>query len=116
MAWSTGTFQQLINVLHQASLIVSYPSILEVVQTLASKSIENARKIVAGPHCYQYDNINISTSIFVEQVPGTMSKVQSGTFSIIYQLPTTVPVKSMKLALMMLRFQWDPKPLTMSDL
>jgi hypothetical protein len=33
-----------------------------------------------------YDNVNISSSIFVEQGPNTMSKVQSGTLAVIYKL------------------------------
>ncbi|KAF9017573.1 hypothetical protein BDZ89DRAFT_1165704 [Hymenopellis radicata] len=33
-----------------------------------------------------YDNINLSTTIHVEQHPGAPQKVQSGTFSIIYEL------------------------------
>ncbi|KAN0127259.1 hypothetical protein V8E53_014915, partial [Lactarius tabidus] len=38
------------------------------------------------PHALTYDNINISSSIFVEQGLNAMSKVQSGTFAVVYEL------------------------------
>src|SRR6266702_4666209 len=37
-------------------------------------------------HILCYDNINISTSIFVEQHSSAMARVQSGTFPIIYEV------------------------------
>lgn len=65
---------------------MSYSSIATILSNLADKSIEEARIIAAGPHGLGYDNINISSSIYVEQGPNTMSKVQSGTFAVIYEL------------------------------
>jgi hypothetical protein len=53
---------------------------------LADGSIERARKVALGPHALTYDSINLSTSIFVEQGPNMMNKVQSGTFAVIYEL------------------------------
>ncbi|KAH9012620.1 hypothetical protein EDB83DRAFT_2168703, partial [Lactarius deliciosus] len=35
------------------------------------------------PHALAYDNINISSSIYVKQGPNAMSKVQSGTFALL---------------------------------
>lgn len=68
-----------------------------------------------GPHAFEYDNLNISTSIYVEQVPGSMSKVRSGTFSVIYELLPSVSIKDMELEPMMRRFRTS-KPLSMADL
>lgn len=50
------------------------------------KSIERAKAAALHPHALAYDNINISSAIFVEQGPNTMSKVQSGTFAVVYEL------------------------------
>jgi hypothetical protein len=85
-AWACGTSRQMIDVLHQTGLVVSYPSISSMVQALADRSIERAKAASLRPHALAYDNINISSSIFVEQGPNTMSKVQSGTFAVIYEL------------------------------
>src|SRR6202034_200708 len=45
-----------------------------------------ASHIARGPHGLGYDNINISTSIFVEQRSSGPQKVQSGTFPVLYEL------------------------------
>jgi hypothetical protein len=57
-----------------------------MVQALADRSIERAKAASLLPHALAYDNINISSSILVEQGPSAMSKVQSGTFAMIYEL------------------------------
>ncbi|KAF8557270.1 hypothetical protein OG21DRAFT_1505485 [Imleria badia] len=49
---------------------------------VASQAVQIAQR----PHILCYDNINISTSIFVEQRIGAPAKVQSGTFPILYEL------------------------------
>lgn len=116
LAWATSASQQFIDVLSQASLSISYPSILDMLEALSMRSIEDACKIAAGPHCYQYDNINILTSIFVEQVPGAQNKMNSGTFSIIYELPPTALAKDTALAPLMARLRTRLQPLTMLDL
>jgi hypothetical protein len=43
-------------------------------------------QITHGPHKMGYDNLNVSTSIFVEQRSWGPAKVQSGTFVILYEL------------------------------
>ncbi|KAH8980088.1 hypothetical protein EDB83DRAFT_2242445 [Lactarius deliciosus] len=85
-AWACGTSRQMIDVLHQTGLTVSYNSILSLVLKLADRSIERAKAASLLPHALAYDNINISSSIYVEQGPNAMSKVQSGTFAVIYEL------------------------------
>lgn len=58
-----------------------------------------------GPHLCAYDNINISTSIHVEQRGESgPSKVQSGTFAVIYELRNTNR-EDMLLAPIMQRFR-----------
>ena len=51
-----------------------------MISSLADHSIEQAEAVASGPHGLAYDNINISTSIFVEQRPGAMSKGAIGDF------------------------------------
>ena len=53
---------------------------------LAARSVEHAARIASGPHALCWDNINIKTSIFVEQRENAPAKVQSGTFAIIYEI------------------------------
>jgi hypothetical protein len=85
-AWASGTSQQMISVLHRSCLSVSYPSIAAVIHSLAEHSIKRAQAISLHPHILAYDNVNVSLLIYVEQGPNTMSKVQSGTLAIIYEL------------------------------
>ncbi|KAH9163046.1 hypothetical protein EDB89DRAFT_1912945 [Lactarius sanguifluus] len=85
-AWACGTSRQMVDVLHRTGLTVSYNSISSMVQSLADRSIDRAKAASLLPHALAYDNINISSSIYVEQGPNTMSKVQSGTFAVIYEL------------------------------
>jgi hypothetical protein len=84
--WACGTSKQMIDVLHRTCLVVSYPSIATMVHSLVDRSIKRVKAASLLPHALAYDNINISSSIFIEQGPNTMSKVQSGTFAVIYEL------------------------------
>ncbi|KAF6744015.1 hypothetical protein DFP72DRAFT_1079199 [Ephemerocybe angulata] len=97
MAWSTGASKQLIDVLHQSAISIPYSTIREVIKELSNGAIRKASLASKGPHSLAYDNINISTSIFVEQGPNTPSKMQSGTFSLIYEL-YGANVEDMKVA------------------
>ncbi|KAH9009550.1 hypothetical protein EDB83DRAFT_2205046, partial [Lactarius deliciosus] len=85
-AWACGTSIQMINILHRTGLMVSYKSILNLVLKLADRSIERVKAASLLPQALAYDNVNISSSIYVKQGPNTMSKVQSGTFGMIYEL------------------------------
>ena len=91
MAWASGASKQLMNILHHSCLTMSYSSTSAIISALADSSIEKAKCATAHPHALTYDNINISTSIFVEQGPNMMSKVQSGTFAVIYELHNAQP-------------------------
>jgi hypothetical protein len=50
------------------------------------RCIKLASEVAAGAHVLCWDNINISTSIFVEQRKDAPSKVQSGTFAVMYKV------------------------------
>ena len=105
----------MIDVLHQSGMSMSFVSITKIVDALAEHSLEEARKAVRnGPHALAYDNINLSTSIFVEQTANTPNKVQSGTFPLVYELLNAKP-EDMNLEPMMLRLK-NSSPLKMSDL
>jgi hypothetical protein len=113
-SWACGTSKQMINVLHRTCLVVSYPSILSMVLALADSSIERAKAAALCPHALAYDNINISSSIFVEQGPDAMSKVQSGTFAVIYKLLNARP-EDLAIEPMIENLRCS-SPLTFSDL
>ncbi|KAF8232968.1 hypothetical protein L208DRAFT_1269353 [Tricholoma matsutake] len=114
MAWSTGASQQLINVLNHLCLSMSYTSILSMIDTLAERSIQDTCKVVEGLHAFAIDNVNVSTLTYIEQAPGAMSKVQSGTVAVLYKLPNA-KAEDMLLEPMMLQLS-NSSPLTMSDL
>jgi hypothetical protein len=113
-AWSTGASRRMIDILHQSALTMSYTSVLKVLESLSEHSLQTARDYVNHfPHALAYDNINISTSIFVEQRENMPSKVQSGTFPVIYELLNANP-EHMQLEPMIARFKLS-SPLNMSD-
>jgi len=114
MASSTGASRNLMNVLQRCGLTTSFSSIATTVSALASFSVQQAAKVSQGPHAFAYDNMNMKSSIFVEQRPDAMSKVQSGTFPVIYELPHA-RLEDMRLAPMMENLK-KAKPLKMQDL
>jgi hypothetical protein len=84
--WTTGCQRQTIEALHRCGLSLSFVSIIKLRGTLADRCIELASEVAAGAHVLCWDNINISTSIFVEQRKDAPSKVQSGTFAVMYKV------------------------------
>jgi hypothetical protein len=84
--WTNGASRQTIEALYKCGLCISFTSLLTLLEKLAARCIEHARLLVRQPHVMCYDNINISTSIFVEQRPDAPAKVQSGTFAILYEV------------------------------
>ncbi|KAF8264453.1 hypothetical protein EI94DRAFT_1772666 [Lactarius quietus] len=113
-SWACGTSKQMIDVLHRTCLTISYASIATMVQALADRSIERAKAASLIPHALAYDNINISSSIFVEQGPNAMSKVQSGTFAVIYEL-FNARLEDMDIKPLVENFRRS-SPLVLSDL
>ena len=86
--WSTGSSRKTIDVLIHCGLMISYDGIGKLLSQLSQHCISLAKEHAASsPHMFCYDNINISSSIFVEQRgTATPAKVQSGTFGILYGL------------------------------
>ncbi|KAJ7800282.1 hypothetical protein B0H14DRAFT_2387407, partial [Mycena olivaceomarginata] len=86
--WSTGSARQTIDTAFRCGLSVSYDSILNLGQSLGLRcTMDNTLFVATEPHGLGYDNLNISTSIFVEQrgISGP-AKVTSGTFGVLYDL------------------------------
>ena len=85
--WSTGSSRKTIDVLFRCCLTISYDGIAKLLSRLSQQCITLTKRIASTPHMFCYDNINISSSIFVEQRgSATPAKVQSGTFAILYGL------------------------------
>jgi hypothetical protein len=84
--WTNGASRQIIEALAKCGLCVSFSSLTTVLKTLAMQGLEWATEIAHGPHILCYDNINISTSTFGEQRSSAPTRVQSGTFPIIYEV------------------------------
>ncbi|KAG6905097.1 hypothetical protein DXG01_004886 [Tephrocybe rancida] len=114
VALATGTSREMFNILHASGVSMSYTSISSIVDALTARSISVARGLAASqPVSIAYDNINITTSIFVEQVPGSMNKVQSGTFSMLYRLYNAS--RDDMLAAPIIQWFQNAKGLTMAD-
>ncbi|KAG0695544.1 hypothetical protein DFH29DRAFT_1083321 [Suillus ampliporus] len=99
---TNGASRQTIEALYKCGLCISFTSLLTLLEKLAVHCIEHARLLVCQPHVMCYDNINISTSIFVEQRSDAPAKVQSGTFAILYEVRNGNP-EHMRLSPMLNR-------------
>jgi hypothetical protein len=86
--YATDTAKQTVDALSRCNLTISYRSLLDFVTSLAEKSLSKTRAVACRSHLLGYDNINLSTSIFVEQRGRgeTPAKVTNGTMGIIYEL------------------------------
>jgi hypothetical protein len=103
--WSSGCSRQTIEALHHCGLSMSYPSVLNNISSLADHCIKVAIGVGSGIHVFCYDNVQISTSIFVEQRgPSGPAKVTSGTFGLLYTVHNGDP-EHMRLAPIMERFK-----------
>ncbi|KIK77541.1 hypothetical protein PAXRUDRAFT_777397, partial [Paxillus rubicundulus Ve08.2h10] len=76
--WTSGASCQTIEALPRCGLCISFLSLLNLINNLAKHCMECASQIAQGLHLMCYDNINISTSIFVEQRSSAPAKVQLG--------------------------------------
>jgi hypothetical protein len=103
--WSTGSSRKTIDVLFHCGLSISYDSIAKLLSQLSWHCITLAKQITHSPHMFCYDNINISSSIFVEQHgAATPAKVQSGTFGVLYELQNA-NLDDLKLQPILSRYQ-----------
>lgn len=113
-AWVNGASRQTIEALYQCGLAISFPSLLRLLNNLATRCIEDATRAALDSHLFCYDNINISTSIYVEQRASAPAKVQSGTFAILYAIHNANP-EHMRLSPMLHRAQQASDLNFMSD-
>ncbi|CAA7268575.1 unnamed protein product [Cyclocybe aegerita] len=103
--WTSGCSRQTIDSLHRCGLSVCYSSVLKSIQTLADQCMQLAIQVGTGLHVFCYDNVNISTSIHVEQRGSTgPAKVTSGTFGVVYKVRNG-RLEDMKLAPILERFK-----------
>ncbi|KAI9573491.1 hypothetical protein HD554DRAFT_2013121 [Boletus coccyginus] len=89
--WTNGASRQTIEVLHKCGLCISFSALTNLLDQLASQSLECARRVARGFHVLCWDNINIKMSTFVEQRDAAPAKVQSGTFAILYEISGANP-------------------------
>ena len=84
--WTNGVSRQTIEALYKCGLSISFTSLSTLLNRLSIQCLERAFTVGRGPHMLCYDNINISTSIHVEQRAFAPAKVQSGTFAVLYEV------------------------------
>jgi hypothetical protein len=103
--WSSGCSRQTIDALHRCGLSLSYSSVLNNITSLADHCMQVAMGVGSGIHVFCYDNVQISTSIFVEQ-RGSFgpAKVTSGTFGVLYKIRNG-NLEHMRLAPILERFR-----------
>ncbi|KAJ7704876.1 hypothetical protein B0H17DRAFT_920817 [Mycena rosella] len=103
--WSTGCARQTIDALFRCGLSICYDSVLNLVESLSHHCDSQSLEISKDIHAFNYDNMNLSTSIFVEQRGSSgPSKVSSGTFGVLYKLYNAVR-EHMLIAPIMKRFK-----------
>src|ERR1700685_3965858 len=84
--FSCGISRKVTDMLSRCGLCPSYDSTHKTHKILANGNMGRAQVASRLPHSIGWDNINITTSVFVEQHEFTPQKVQSGTSSMIYSL------------------------------
>ncbi|KAJ7434402.1 hypothetical protein FB451DRAFT_1467611 [Mycena latifolia] len=90
--WSTGCARQTIDALFRCGLSVSCDSVLNLIESLSHHCDSESFRVSQDIHAFNYDNMNLSTSIFVEQRGSSgPSKASSGTFGVLYRLRNAVP-------------------------
>ncbi|KAK6980592.1 hypothetical protein R3P38DRAFT_3235482 [Favolaschia claudopus] len=103
--WSTGCARQTIDALFRCALSVGYDSVQSHIEASADFCMHAAANIVQEPHSFEYDNLNVSRSIFYEQVGERgVGKVTSGTFGLFCRF-WNAKREHMLLAPMMKRFR-----------
>ncbi|KAJ7762820.1 hypothetical protein DFH07DRAFT_405070 [Mycena maculata] len=107
--WKNGCSRETIEVLQSLGLSKGFDSALTMVGSIADFCIQDARVAARNPAGFMlnWDNYNQSTSEFVEQRPGGPSKVQSGTYAIVYRLRNPNPT-AMALSPLLTRAESAP--------
>ncbi|KAJ6550618.1 hypothetical protein DFH09DRAFT_1319795 [Mycena vulgaris] len=107
--WKSGCTRETIEVLQNLGLSKSFDSTLNMMKSIADYCTEEAVIAARSPKgiMANWDNINISTSEFVEQRTEGPAKVQSGTYTILYRLWNPNP-RAMALGLLLARADSAP--------
>ncbi|KAJ7724303.1 hypothetical protein DFH07DRAFT_759108 [Mycena maculata] len=108
MWWASGCSREAIEILNNIGLSKSFDTTQLLIKSTGNYCIQAAHLLAHGPdgHLLGYDNVNLSTSIFVEQRSSgsTPAKVQSGTYAILYRLRNPNP-RALELEPILLRAQ-----------
>ncbi|KAJ7016532.1 hypothetical protein C8F04DRAFT_1342897 [Mycena alexandri] len=109
MWWASGCSREAIEILNNIGLSKSFDTVQKLIGSTANFCIADARTLAHGPDGYMfgYDNVNMSTSKFVEQCSSAPAKVQSGTYFIIYPYLNPNPA-ALHLPTILLRAQNAP--------
>ncbi|KAJ7635638.1 hypothetical protein B0H17DRAFT_911043, partial [Mycena rosella] len=106
MWWANGCSREAIEILCNIGLSKSFDTTKTLIASTANYCISDARELAHGPdgYLFNYDNVNLSTSIFVEQRDSAPAKMQSGTYPIIYRLRNPNPA-ALNLSILLARAQ-----------
>ncbi|KAJ7677145.1 hypothetical protein B0H14DRAFT_3177829 [Mycena olivaceomarginata] len=106
--WATGCARQTIDALFRCGLSICYDGVLNTIESFSRYCDKDSALTALDIHAFNYDNMNLSTSIHVEQRGSSgPSKVTSGTFGVLYRLRNAVP-EHMLIAPIMKRFKASP--------
>ena len=78
-----------VDILNKLHLSPCFDTISSTAVMLTNGCITEAIVVTKSPHVLAYDNIQVSTSLPIEQQEGAPAKVQSGTVSVIYPASNT---------------------------
>ncbi|KAK7015832.1 hypothetical protein VNI00_019052 [Paramarasmius palmivorus] len=111
--WSMGASKQTTELLSHCGLSTSTVTIERAVNAIGQSSIDEG-KLSPFPRFASYDNLNLCHSNTYEQRPDAPAKVQSGTFTLIYELPH-ISWKTMEIEPIINAFK-QARPLTIDDI
>ncbi|KAJ7260021.1 hypothetical protein B0H12DRAFT_1069914 [Mycena haematopus] len=91
--WKNGASRESLEVLKNLGLSKCFASVQTIIASVADYCIEDSCIEARDPNGFManWDNVNISTSDFVEQRTEGPTKVQSGTYAILYRIRNPNP-------------------------
>ncbi|KAJ7241230.1 hypothetical protein B0H12DRAFT_1024317, partial [Mycena haematopus] len=109
MWWASGCSREAMEILCHIGLRKNFDTTQKLIESTGNYCIQDAGVLAQGPdgYLFNYDNLNLSTPIFVEQRSSAPAKVQSGTYFIIYPLRNPNPA-ALDLPFLLLRAQNAP--------
>ncbi|KAJ7751581.1 hypothetical protein B0H16DRAFT_1460136 [Mycena metata] len=102
--WQSRCTREAMEALHHIGVSKCFDTTQDLIASIADYCIEDASVVTRAPEgsMVNWDNVNMSTSIFVEQRNSAPAKVQSGTYTILYRLLNPNP-RAMRLAPLLAR-------------